>query len=325
MGKRYVIKGMSLRELSFVDKPAQPGAVATLIKRYSKEEQVAKELVDLNIDYMEATAEAERRQKLDEAETRLWQKFSALREVLRNIIATEMEGKDEKIANAIKEFGSDVQNVIPDITSAITKMKKKLEEDPMRKNLKDLKKQVDEAITKAMAGEDPSVDNIIKSVTPVLESLNEELEGLSTKVDELEKSLKKPADDESHVLADGSIIQKSVMGAAYDTLVTMDKQLRKQAEEVALEKAATDADAQYKNLPGTRLEKGAALSYIRRMKEDDTARTTLEKMLAAGQKAMEDLGKSVGTSANAGESPEKKEETDSQKATREYLEKTYKK
>lgn len=258
---------LKLRELSSVDRPAQPGALATIMKRDDRTPPAEASIFALSVakyvtqdDDAHTFAEVLQENLFDE---RVWPMVSALSQSIRSIIGDRSvvgEARDSKIGQSVDEFLAAVRDIAPDTQKRLAALISK--KDETMKTVEQLQAEVDDL--KAKLAEQMGKTTKAEADLVVAQ----------TAKGEAEKALIAATDEVVRV--GDTEVRKSEVGATQFTVV---KALGKERDLARLEKRA---DQEFSALPGTAVEKAAVLMAIDGMPEPVSK--SLNAILVAGQR-----------------------------------------
>lgn len=325
--KKNIIRELTLKEISAVDRPAQVGAKMTIMKRADDH---AVKLTKYYYDsYSEGKASAktfdeiltniEDAQKLREAREQLYPLFDALQSSLSSIAydtALDASKRMTKIESSVNDFLSAVRAKMPDVEEELTKAlidftagssgfnPAKHKDDPMadaktveelQKSLETLQKSLDEA---------QKVAKMSDAAKAHMAKLSDEDKGkfMALSSEEQEKKVNAVKKSDETLELHGQTITKSAVGdGVFAVMKAQAAEIRKAQEEIAkardeaeTERLAKRADDELSALPGDRLAKARILKASNTLSTED--RTTFDAMLKAANsslaKAFTNVGKS---------------------------------
>ncbi len=328
-GKRKILKDFELTEISGVDRPAQPTATMSIIKR--REDDPADVTTEIVKAYCLKSHENARTFAevllADRVNDAVWPMTHALSSAIRSIIEdSELTEKGAAISQAVMDFGAKMRSVVDDAESPLTKFAMNLiageigdntgEGDTMPKSTEtELQKKFDDA-TAALAA------------MTIISKLNDDekafMEGMDDKArkaftaltsDERKGKMDLAKRDDETLVVDGNTISKSVVGdSMFAVIKSQQAQITTQADKVekAQQAAVTAtmtkrADAELGHLPGTSEEKAEVLKLLAGASEE--VRTTAEAIFKSADemagKAFGKQGHTTGQSAISGTAVEK--------------------
>jgi len=330
--KRNIIRELTLKEISAVDRPAQVGAKMTIMKRHDGHaEKLTKYYYDAYSDskasaksFDEILTENENRKKLYEAREALYPVFDALQASLGSIASdTSLSAANRmsKIETSVNAFLSAVREKMPDVEEELTKAlvdfaagssgsppanlegnemadNKTVEE--LSKSLETLQKSLDD--TKAELAKSESVAKMSDAAKTYMKSLDDagkaKFMSLSPADQEAKASAVKKNDEtlELH----GQTIQKSAVGdGMFAILKAQSVEIAKMQEDVAkargeaeIQVLAKRADDELAALPGDRLAKARILKASDTLTAED--KTVFDQMLKAANSSLAKAFTSVG-------------------------------
>lgn len=280
---RSRFSSLKLRELSSVDNPAQPGALALIMKRH---EPVAPSADDLSFiakyvcedDGAHTFSEVLADNKFSQE---IWPYTDALTQSIRSIVGDKsLTGGDRetKINASVGEFLTAVRTISPEIAKQLSGLIRK--EQDMPKSIEELTVKVEEltgqltSTTALLASEKARADAAEKAKTDA------ETERDKMKTDcAAAKAELLVATDETIKVGDQEI-KKSAVGEASFALA---KTLANERETAQLEKRAA---TEFEHLPGTDSEKALVLKTIAGRADDDPTRKALETILTSAEKML---------------------------------------
>lgn len=283
---------LKLDEVSSVDNPAQPGARATICKRFdpaatAKTSWLARAVakyVDSD-DGAHTFTEVIAENKYDEE---IWPFVSALSQAITSIMgdsSLSSADKQTKVTDSVDQFLAAVRAIDPPENggdSAVEKVEKQLREliskraNPMPKTIEDLEREV-----AALKGENTTLKGQVSTVegdrdTQKARADKAETELTTEKTAHVEtKKALTAATDETLKIGEREI-KKSIVGE--DNFAVFKAQ-QEEAQMGRFEKRAGD---EFGHLPGTAVEKAAVLKHAEAMPEE--ARKTLMTVMTAAEK-----------------------------------------
>lgn len=266
---------LDLRELSSVDNPAQPGALASIMKRHDPAAPPAQpSLVAMAVakyvdsdDGAHTFAEVLQENEFDE---KIWPMVSALSQSIRSIMgdrAIAAADKETKVTQSVDEFLAAVRDISPAAEKKLVELISK-KDDPMPKTVAEL------------IAENPALKSHIESIESERDTAKRALETEQTAHTTTKNAL--VAATEETITVEGTEIKKSVVGEAQFSVV---KVLQQQAQTASLEKRASES---YGHLTGTTAEKAKVLGAIESIPNEDVRKAataildSAEKMASGG-------------------------------------------
>lgn len=258
---------LELNELSAVDRPAQPGALAAIMKR---DEQGDERYVDLQLiakyvceddgahSFTEVLAENEFSQKI-------WPFTDALTQSIRSIIGDKRLSGDEreaKVVESVASFLSKVREISPQVAKQLEGLVKK-KDGPMPKSIEELTAELEKA------------NGQIETLTARAEKAESERDAALTAKGEAEKKLAE-ATDETLKVADREV-KKSVVGEDQFAV------LKAVADERDLAKLEKRAETEFRHVVGKVEDKAKVLKAIEGIADEDAKKAALA-ILASAEK-----------------------------------------
>lgn len=304
--KKHVFTEFDLSEISAVDKPAQEGAMAAIIKRDDSLAGMIEKMIEPDegaASFVDILADNERRKEYWETTEEFWPMLDALSESVRSIVADAQLSRDARramIATSVDDFLGAVLQKIPDAEQTLRRFlsepatakgeKPEKEDDDMADKPEDMQKELAAAIKRAESAE-AKIAKAEEAAQAAQASADEAKAALDAfKAAEIEKN------DET-VLVGGKEIRKSAVGDdAFAALKEQAAEIAKANKAARVAKFAKQAEESYPSLPGEPVAKAAGLMAMEAMDKD--ARSALETMLAAGEEAMRGRFSAIGKSGD---------------------------
>lgn len=296
MRSRYT--SLKLRELSSVDNPAQPGALALIRKRHEPAQPsdadlafVAKYICES--DGAHSFGEVLRENKFSQE---IWPYTDALTQSIRSIVGDKQlsgDSREQKITDSVQEFLAAVRLISPEIAKSLEQTVRK--DSTMPKSIEDLEKQVGELtgqLTSAQAlaaAEKTRADNAEQAAKEAKDKLKTEEEAHTATKAKLTE-----ATDEVVKFGDKEI-KKSVVG---ETQFDVVKAMAEDRELQSLEKRAA---TEFQHVPGTDAEKALVLKSIASLPAENATRKALETVMAACEKMAKAGFDTLGVNPNSEE------------------------
>lgn len=265
---------LKLHELSSVDRPAQPGAKMTIMKRDTRGE----ELVEIAKYVCEDDGAHSFSQVLTENKfsEQIWPYTDAFTQSIRSIVGDKgLSGadRDAKITASVGEFLAAVRTISPDTEKQLAELINK-RDVPMPKTVEQLEGEVS-----TLKSQLETSASQLAIANKSLEDLKAEADAKGKEAEETKKALAAATDEV--ITVGGQELRKSEVGAAN---FTMAKAMRDERDTAIFEKRASE---EFPNLVGTTTEKALVLKSIETLPEDakkaaTAILTAAEKMTAAG-------------------------------------------
>lgn len=315
------LKGLILKELSLVDRPANVEATVTICKRRDMlAEKITKFCCD--IDYKGAKSFAdvlackEARQKYWKAQDALYPLMDALSESVQSVVADAAmttEDKEANIRSNLEAFMTKLREDLPDAEEALTKFAEDCISGALTKegttmaDKTDLEKAQEELAVMTKRAE---LAELVAKASDEEKAFMKEMdddkkkEFMNMKPEERTEKMRVSKAADEVLIVEGEEIRKSVVGAGmFAVIKSQQKRLDDQANDV---KKAQDeaqmstlrkrADDDFSHLPGTTDERALVLKAMGGMEE--AVRKSLEAILKAGEAALkagfERTGSSIG-------------------------------
>lgn len=261
--KRARYTSLKLGELSSVDKPAQPGALAVCFKRDDVLDpaviaEVAKYVCET--DGAHSFAEVLTENKFSQE---IWPFTDALSQSIRSIVGdTSLTGADRegRINASVAEFLGAVRTISPEVGKQLGELISKRESLTMAKTVEQLEQEIT-----ALKG----------THTASIEELTKRAETAEAALETAKADLVKATDEK--ITVGGRDLLKSEVGEANFSVA---KALRDERDMAQFEKRA---DAEFGHVTGTTAEKAQMLKAIDGI-ADETAKTAALAVLAAAEK-----------------------------------------
>lgn len=275
--RRARYTSLKLNELSAVDRPAQPGALATIMKRAPDAEP---SLIALAVakyigsdDGAHTFEEVLSENKFSEA---IWPMTDALSQSIRSIVgdtSLDAASREAKITASVEEFLSAVRDIEPDVEKRLAELISK-KETTMPKTVEQLEADLAKANSQIAALTTERDAALAKANAADVEKDKAVAEAAESK-----KALV-AATDEVIKVADTEV-RKSEVG---DASFKLTKALADERDMARLEKRA---ETDFRHLPGTTTEKALVLKHVDAMPEEakkaaEAIMTSAEKMVAMG-------------------------------------------
>lgn len=308
MPKR-ILKDFDLEEISGVDRPAQPTAKMTIIKRRTDEADPTLDLIKSFCAKSEGSAitfaDALMADKVSDA---LWPMNSALSSSVRSILgdgAMEGPAKAAAINLTIDQFAMSMRAIVNDDSNPLTKFAMNLiagkvgethtdEGTPMAKTaeqekLETLQKSFDEQSVLLAAA--ALIAKLNDNEKAFMENMDDDAKKAFTALSEDERKGKMDLakrEDETLTIAGTVVSKKVVGGVAFQVMKAQQAQIDEGVKAMALSKAEVQmagfvkrAGDDYAHLPGTTAEIGEVLKFV------DGASENVKKSIEAVFKAAE--------------------------------------
>lgn len=329
MPKHRILKDFELTEISGVDRPAQPTATMSIIKRREgSPADVTTEVVKAYCNKSHENARTFAETLLaDRVNDSLWPMTNALSSTIRSILEDgELSEKATAVGQAIDDFGAKMRSVVDDAESPLTKFAMNLiagkigdttgEGDTMPKSTEtELQKKLDDATTALAAM--TLISKLNDDEKTFMEGMDDKARKAFTALTSEERKGKMDLakrDDETLVV-DGNMISKSVVGdSMFAVIKSQQTQLTLQADKVekAQQAAVTAtmtkrADAELGHLVGTAEEKAEVLKLLAGAPEEvrKTAEAIFKSADEMAGKAFGKQGHTTGQSEVSGTAVEK--------------------
>jgi hypothetical protein len=264
---------LKLGELSSVDNPAQPGALALIMKRHEGMDpavvaDVAKYVCET--DGAHTFQEVLRENKFSQE---IWPCVDALSQSIRSIVGDgSLTGaeRETKVRNSTDQFLAAVNAIAPEVSKQLEPLLARKERD-MPKSIEDLEKQVGE-----LTGQLTSATALAQTEKARADKAEGELASEKSAHGETKKALATATEE---VLKVGDVeVKKSEVGEAQFNLT---KGLQNEAQMARLEKRASD---EFQHVVGTATEKALVLKAIDSKPADDPTRKAMEAILTSAEK-----------------------------------------
>ena len=306
--KRNILKRLRLGEISYVTKPAQSDAVATIMKSDDPNVAMLVEKLSTTEGAQSFNAFLESDEKLCRAwraQEEVWPVVDALRNSVNSIVADTSLSGDEKmsrIAVSSNEFVGAMQSYIPDIQEALLKMFNPIEKEDS--NMTDAVAKVAELETKIADLEILSKMTDAEKAHLVTRSPTAAAVFKSQTSPERSVIMKAVAAADETITVDNVELRKSVVGDAMFNLVkSQAADIAKKNEDIAKAEAATlevtlkkRAGDDLGKLPGDETAKVELLKAVAKLPEN--VRATFDAIAKAGNDALagafDELGVSKG-------------------------------
>lgn len=265
---RATFRSLKLNELSSVDRPAQAGAKAVIMKRDGTDARA--DTIAFVAKYME---EADARTftemlEIQEFDRAVWPMTDALQTSIRSIIADKdlsQDEREEKISQTMSEFLAALRAKAPTFQKG---------DHAMAKTVEQL-----EADVAALKAENATLKTERDAAVAKADKASADCEDAMKEKDEAKKALAAATDEV--VKVDDTEVRKSEVGPAQFALT---KALIDKADKATFEKRAQD---EFPNVVGTAAEKGLVLKAMAAMSEDTqkaltAIMTAAEKMTSIG-------------------------------------------
>lgn len=282
---------LKLNELSTVDRPAQPGALATIMKRHTAADPslmavaVAKYVCEE--DGAHTFQEVLQANAFDE---KIWPMVSALTQAIRSIMGdkeTPQGDKEAKVTQSVDEFLSAVREIAPTAEKQLAELISK-RTDTMPKTIEQLQAEVSDLTSK-----NATLTSERDAATVRADKAEADLATEKSAHSETQKKLTEATDEV--ITVGGTELRKSVAGEANFSVA---KALADERDMARFEKRV---ETEFSHLPGTVAEKALVLKSIAGLPEDarkahEAILTSAENMASAG---FTRLGQGGGTSPTA--------------------------
>lgn len=294
---------LKIGELSSVDNPAQPGALATIMKRHEPAQPDAQVIADLakyicEDDGAHSFSEVLADNKFSQE---IWPYTDALSQSIRSIVGdTSLTGgeRETKISASVGEFLAAVRTISPEVEKRLSGLIRK--ETTMPKSIEELTAKVEEltgqltAANALVATEKSRAD----TAETALATTKTELDAAKVAGGELATVKAELATTKAQLVAatdetikvGGEEIKKSEVGDANFKLA---KTLADERQIATLEKRAGEL---YPHVAGTTAEKALILKAIDGKPEDDPTRKAIEAVLTSCEKMVKAGFDRLGTS-----------------------------
>lgn len=275
---------LKLNELSSVDRPAQPGALATILKRDNSMPQAQPSILAIAVaKYVDSDDGAHTFQEVlqeNEFDEKIWPMVSALSQSIRSIMGDRSiaaNDRETKVTQSVDEFLAAVRNLSATTAADTEKRLAELiskKDDIMPKTIEELTAKVAE-----LTGQLASATTLAETEKARADKAEGELTAEKAAHVETKKSLTEATDQ---VIKVGETeIRKSVVGEAQFSVA------KALADERDLARIEKRAETEFGHVAGTTAEKALVLKAMGGMTEDaQKALTTIlssaEKMAKAG-------------------------------------------
>lgn len=329
MPKHRILKDFELTEISGVDRPAQPTATMSIIKRREDDPaDVTATLIKAYCNKSHENAKTFAETLLaDRVNDSLWPMTNALSSTIRSILEDgELSEKATAVGQAIDDFGAKMRSIVDDSESPLTKFAMNLiagkigdttGEGKTMPNEKELQKKLDDANT-ALA-DMTLISKLNDNEKTFMEGMDDNARKAFTALTSEERKGKMDLakrDDETLVV-DGATISKNVVGdGMFAVIKSQQAQITLQADKVekAQQAAVTAtmtkrAGAELGHLAGTDEAKGEVLKLLAGAPEEvrKTAEAIFKSADEMAGKAFGKQGHGDGQSAISGTAVEKLE------------------
>lgn len=293
MPKKHILKDFELTEISSVDRPAQPTAIATIMKR-DEDQSVRNDVASIikGLDGVSVLNSALIQESID---SKIWPLTNALQNSMRKVLdATELsdESKAFELRNVISSFSDKLEKELIDETNPLTKILKRIamnkEDETMPKHTPEEQAKKDKEEKDALTTKISALETELAK-TLSLAQLNDTERSFMCTLDDtgkdafielsLEKrkekiELSKKADE--IITVNGAEIMKSVVGASmFSVIKAQQEQLASQEAAITKAAAITElavftkrATDDFNHLTGTNLEVGMVLKHIDTLPEE---------------------------------------------------------
>lgn len=284
---------LSLKELSSVDNPAQPGATMAIMKRADPDrDQCASEVAKYicETDGAHTFAEVLRENKFSQE---VWPCVDALSQSIRSIVGDQsLTGgeREAKIRASTEQFLSAVEAISPEVSKQLSELCRK-REGPMPKTVEELQAELDKA-------------------NGNLTAATERADTEKARADKAEADL--TAERTAHETTKGQLV-----AATEETIKVGEVEIKKSVvgpEQFAMAKALADerdlanlekrAATEYPHVVGTTAEKAQVLKMVDSRAADDPVRKSFEAIISSAEKMAAQGFESLG--AGGGASPTQK-------------------
>lgn len=268
---------LKLQELSSVDRPAQPGALAMIMKRDGTPDraEIMAEIAKYICadDGAHTFTETLRENKFSE---QIWPFTDALSQSIRSIVgddALSAAERDSKVTVSVSEFLAAIRQISPETEKRLAAVLNRSD-----KIMSKTVEQLEAELAKANAANE-TLTSQLATATKALTEAEAERDKMKTDCDEAKKALIAATDEV--ITVGGTELRKSAVG---DANFTVAKALRDERDMAVFEKRAAD---EFPQLTGSTAEKALVLKAIDTLPEEtkkaaDAILTSAQKMLAAG-------------------------------------------
>lgn len=270
---------LDLHELSSVDNPAQPGALASIMKRHTPIQKAQPSLLAMAVakyvdeeDGAHTFVEVLQANAFDE---KIWPMTSALSQAIRSIMGdTSIAAADRetKVTQSVDEFLASVRDISPTAEKRLAELISK--KDSTMKTIAELTAEVE-----ALTGKCTALTGEVTTLKADVADKDAKLKAAMEDKDKADKALLVATDETLKV--EGNDVKKSEVGAASFAVF---KSLNDRAETAECAKRAAD---EFGHVVGTTAEKALVIKALNTMPEDaqkalTAILTSAEKMAAGG-------------------------------------------
>jgi polyhydroxyalkanoate synthesis regulator phasin len=271
---------LKLAELSSVDRPAQPGALAVIMKRDDAPRSPAAQPSIMALAVAKYISEDDGAHtfgevlQANEFDEKIWPMVSALSQSIRSIMGDtgiKAADKEAKVTQSVDEFLAAVRAISPEAATASEKRLAELiskKDSTMPKTIDELTAKVEE-----LAGQLASANTLATAEKARADKAEGELATEKTAHGETRKALTEATDEV--ITVGGAELRKSAAGEANFSVA------KALADERDMAKIEKRAETEFGHVAGTVAEKALVLKAAQTMTED--ARKALDAILTSAE------------------------------------------
>lgn len=276
---------LKLGEISSVDRPAQPGAIASIMKRdmtMPKDSPLIAVAVAKYVSEEDGAHTFSQVLQANEFDEKIWPMTSALSQAIRSIMGDRdlsSAEKEGKVTQSVAEFLSSVRTISPAVAADAEKRLAELiskKDDTMPKTIEELTAKVAE-----LTGQLTAANALAQTEKARADTAEAALATEKTAHEATQKSLTEATDEV--ITVGGTELRKSVAGVANFTVA------KALADERDMAKIEKRVETEFSHVAGSTTEKALVLKAADRMDEPtrkafDAILTSAEKMAAGAFK-----------------------------------------
>lgn len=276
--KKKILKDFVLTEISGVDRPAQPTAKMTIMKR-AVNPVVLEEIVKYYDpskgakDFNSILIENEKQKRLWEAKEELYPLFDAMQSSISSIVLDDNLSETERqsrIESSVSDFLSAVRDVMPEVEEELMKTFQELNTAGLSTG-----ETVEENMTAEVEKKLAELEKALAEKNVELEKAYKEMAEMKAMEEKKKKEMEMKKNDET-VEVSGQLISKSAVGeetfavfkAQAEAIAKAEERIAKAEEAAEMAKLEKRAAEEFKHIPGTASDVAKMLKALGGMEED---------------------------------------------------------
>lgn len=277
--KKKILKDFVLTEISGVDRPAQPTAKMTIMKRADFNSELHEEVIKYYDpskgakDFNSILIENEKQKRLWEAKEELYPLFEAMQSSISSIVLDDKLSETDRqarIETSVSDFLSAVRDVMPEVEEELMKTFQELNKAGLSTG-----ETVEENMTAEVEKKLAELEKALAEKNVELEKAYKDMAEMKAMEEKKKKEMEMKKNDET-VEVSGQLISKSAVGdetfavfkAQAEAIAKAEERIAKAEEAAEMAKLEKRASEEFKHIPGTAADVAKMLKALGGMEED---------------------------------------------------------